>query len=449
MLDRRQFLAASSALAAAPSVAAAAPAQRVSRRGEARALRDFAEQTHPRGREAAASKAWMATWSRLETEADRLSDGQYFVRLRRALGWFEDGHSTVLPFNFVGGVPPALKSGPFGLELPVRIRIFHDGAFVTAAGGPARPLLGRRLDRIGEMSTVDLMRAHAQGWPGNKAWSHRWAGENLASPAQLVGFGAVGSAGQPVAFVSGGDSLALPPAAAGAVKLAGIERGPSLTGGWAREAGGGNYVRPLPDRQALYISIDDMADVEGKTFEQLTRDALAAMESSGLGRIVIDLRRNGGGNNFWGEPLRKALAASRFNRPGGLYVLTGPVTFSAAQNLANRLERETFATFVGEPSGGAPNHYGDAKIWQGKATGITAMVSTIPWFDSYPQDERPWILPDLPVPQLFADWQAGRDRALDVALAHGAAGEADFLSRDRVFFYNRASQKAGWTPFWI
>jgi hypothetical protein len=77
------------------------------------------------------------------------------------------------------------------------------------------------------------------------------------------------------------------------------------------------------------------------------------------------------------------------------------------------------------------------------------MVSTIPWFDSYPQDRRMWIMPDLPVPQLFEDWRAGRDRALDVALAHRTASPADFFDNDRIFYFARESQKAAWKPFWL
>ena len=76
------------------------------------------------------------------------------------------------------------------------------------------------------------------------------------------------------------------------------------------------------------------------------------------------------------------------------------------------------------------------------------MVSTLPWFDSYPQDEREWILPDLPAPVTFADAVSGADRALGMAMRHTTDAEANELSRARVFFYERDSQKAGWAPLW-
>ena len=57
-------------------------------------------------------------------------------------------------------------------------------------------------------------------------------------------------------------------------------------------------------------------------------------------------------------------------------------------------------------------------------------------------------MPDLPAPETFADWRAGRDGALEAALAHVSAEEADEATRARIFFFRRPSQEAPWRPFW-
>ena len=420
--------------------ARAAPSAGTGRRAEVLALRGFAETTHPRGREAAADADWGRRWDALAAGADGMADGAYFIALRRALGWFRDGHATLLPFEFTGGVPAPLAQGPFSASLPLRVRLFHDGIYGVAGHSS---LLGTRVEKVGSMPAANLVRELARQWPGNDAWAQRWAAGHVVSPALLQGLGAITDPRAPVPF----GTVVLRPAPGASEGLPELERTRREHERWADEAKGGNYVRPLPDRKAIYISLDEMGDTDARTFEVLTRDAFAAMEADGPGRLIVDLRRNGGGNNYFGEALRKRIGRSRFNRPGGLYVLTGPATFSAAQNLANRLERETFALFVGEPTGGAPNHYGDAGTFKGEATGITAIVSTIPWFDSYPQDKREWILPDLPVPELFEDWRSGRDPALEQALTHEAA-VTDELDRDRIFYFRRPSQKGEWRPFW-
>ena len=458
MIDRREllgFAAAATVASHSAPLRAAAPkrAQKPSRGSEIRALREFAEQTHPRGREARDDAKWQAGWARLERAADALSDGAYLVEARRALAWFEDGHTTVLPFDFVGGVPAAFAPGPFGLNLPWKVKLFDDGAYVVASDDAGRNAVGARVETVGALSTADLMKAWDASWPGNRAWSHAWADRGFASVAQLqaLGSGTNLAAGLSVKLSGAGAPalMLLRPARSAIALTSQLPRRKSQRELWADQAKRGNYVRNLPDRRAIYISIDDMDDVEGATFEQLTREAFAAIDSASAKRLIVDLRRNGGGNNFFGEALRKRIERSSFNHPGRLYVLIGPATFSAAQNLAARLERETFATFVGEPTGLAPNHYGDSKVFRGAVTGLPAMVSTLPWFDSYPQDKREWIMPDRLVRSTFEDWQAGRDAALDAALAETFGTAPDDLSRDRIFFYRRASQKQEWTPFWV
>lgn len=457
MWTRRSFIQVLTAGVATPAAAAIppqveAPGRLRNRRAEIATFQAFAESTHPRGPVAAADPDWRSRWQALALESGRLSDGAYFHRLRRALGWFRDGHTTVLPFEFVGGVPPQLADGPFRLTLPMRLRVFDDGAWVVAAGGDASTLLGSRLSTIGRMSVSELMRALVVDWPGNDAWAHRWSAGALVSPAVLQALGAIDAPEQPISFEAAvidrqPVSHVLTPLEKNTQQLQEIERLPTPREVWAKKVGSGNYMRDIGDGVA-YLSLDDMDDVDGKPFEVLTREVFAQLARAETRRLIVDLRRNGGGNNYFGEALRKGIGRSRCNQPGSLYVLIGPQTFSAAQNLANRLERETFAIFVGEPTGGAPNHYGDAQVQAGPATGITAIVSSLPWFDSYPQDQRPWILPDLPAPDTSEDWRSGRDRALETAMAHRNSTALEDWSRDRVFYFQRASQQRDWSPFW-
>ena len=153
-----------------------------------------------------------------------------------------------------------------------------------------------------------------------------------------------------------------------------MERTPSQRETWEREAGVGNYVRV--EGRAVYISCNDMDDVEGKTFADFTRECFAAMENAATDRLIFDVRRNGGGNNFWPEALRKRILRSRFNRPGGLYVLRRRSLSRRRKTHRRAWSADSFAIFVGEPTGGAPNHYGDASVTRGEATGINSMVST-------------------------------------------------------------------------
>lgn len=457
MINRRELLAlAASSAAGAASTAGAAPrlkANLKSRASEIRALRLFAEATHPRGREARDDRAWQHQWATLERSADGLSDGAYFVRTRHALAWFEDGHTTILPFEYLGKLPAAFAAGAFGLHLPWKVKAFDDGVYVVKATAEHAASTGARVDQVGSLSSAAFIKAVDATWPGNRAWTQNWVPLAFASPGQLQGLGAFPDPTAPLQVAltrgNGAARAALRPSRGDLALSSEIVRTKTPQENWAVAAKRGNYVKLLPERRAIYVSNDDMDDEGGATFQRFTKEIFDAMQSAPADRLILDLRRNGGGDNFLGEPVRKHIERSSFNQPGRLFVLIGPQTFSAAQNFANRLERETYAIFVGTPTGLSPNHYGDANIFTGPATGLTAMVSTLPWFDSYPADTRVWIMPDLLVPATFADWRSGGDPALDAALTQIFVGAPDDVSPDRTFYYQRASQKQEWKPFWV
>ena len=438
MFSRRAFVQLAGASATAIGLPAHSKSPVSARRAEAAALIRFAEQTHPRGLEARADKGWRSLAASLEAGAASGSVAQFIVRAFALLSWFQDGHTTLWAGQ--------LTAGPFGLQLPISVGAFHDGMRVIAAAPDLADLLGATVTDVAEVKTEDVIRRFAAIWPkNNPAWAHHDSPLLFSTPGLLHGLRILRGPGD--ASISLGTSAGRRSIAPGkAFERRALARPQSRVELWRAGASSGNFIRRLPERSALYVSIDDISQPVG-AFLPFVQQLFGAMEEPAWSKLIIDLRRNGGGNNFLIEPIRKHIERSRFNRPGALYVLTSPVTFSAAQNFVNRLERETFAIFAGEPTGGAPNHYGDAKTFPG--TILHGGVSTVPWFDSYPMDRRQWVMPDLLIPRTFADWAAGRDPALDAVLADESAGPANDIVRDRIFYWNRKSQAAPWKPFWM
>jgi hypothetical protein len=106
------------------------------------------------------------------------------------------------------------------------------------------------------------------------------------------------------------------------------------------------------------------------------------------------------------------------DHPGGLRVLTDRVTFSAAANLATRIEQSTDATFIGEAMGGGLNFWDDVR-WvalDGLPVPMQVGVSTRYWQFAPADDPRLTIGPDIDVPLTAAEHFAGRDPVLDAAL---------------------------------
>jgi hypothetical protein len=104
------------------------------------------------------------------------------------------------------------------------------------------------------------------------------------------------------------------------------------------------------------------------------------------------------------------------NRRGKLFVLLGRATFSAAGNFVADVDRATRATFVGEPSGGSPNQWGDSQSLALARSGLTAHVATSYQQFAAANDRRLATAPDLLVEPVAADFFAGRDPVLERAL---------------------------------
>ena len=134
---------------------------------------------------------------------------------------------------------------------------------------------------------------------------------------------------------------------------------------------------------------------------------------------MVDLRRNGGGDNTTYRPFRIALAEMAHAHPGSVRIIAGPATFSAAGNFVTDLQvgpERAGIRLVGEPPGGGLDMYGDVRVVTLPSSRIVVLVSSR-YHERAPGDDRLQIEPDVPVELTWADYAAGRDPVLEAALA--------------------------------
>jgi tetratricopeptide (TPR) repeat protein len=174
----------------------------------------------------------------------------------------------------------------------------------------------------------------------------------------------------------------------------------------------------LPDSNLVYLQFNKVGDKQDESLEDFSRRLLALLDTADVRRVALDLRLNRGGNGELNRPLLLSLIKARkLDRPGSLFVLIGRSTFSAAQFLVNELERYTNALFVGEPSGGKANSYGDSRKIILPHSGITVRVSTL-WWQEDPRDTRQWKAPDIAAELTSSDYRDNLDPALRAVLAY-------------------------------
>jgi C-terminal processing protease CtpA/Prc len=172
-------------------------------------------------------------------------------------------------------------------------------------------------------------------------------------------------------------------------------------------------VRTLAAGRAVYFQFNTVRRPLQTFVRKLQRLAFATSTR----RVIVDLRLNGGGDNTTYGPLLDLLRSKKVNRPGKLYLLTGRATFSAAANFAADVDRYTRAIFVGEPSGGGVETYGDTSAVSLPTAGLTAHIATrYHERKKGPRDHRLAVEPDIGIDLTSAQYFAGRDPVLERAL---------------------------------
>jgi tetratricopeptide (TPR) repeat protein len=179
------------------------------------------------------------------------------------------------------------------------------------------------------------------------------------------------------------------------------------------------WLTYLSQYQTLFVQINRIEDDPKTTMAQFSRRMTEAARSNMAKRLILDLRWNGGGNNYLLKPLIVGLIQlGEINMPGHLIVLTGPRTFSAAQNFVNRLENITEAIFVGEPTGENVNFYGDTRNFELPNSHCRVVLSNLWWQDKDPRDKRWATFPEIAVSESFEDFVQNRDPVLEYVLHH-------------------------------
>lgn len=190
----------------------------------------------------------------------------------------------------------------------------------------------------------------------------------------------------------------------------------------------------VPGTDLLYLAYNACREDAGRPLKAFAESLAAELDQGSYDAVLVDLRYNGGGSSMLFWPVERALAerSAAVMGEGGLdiYVAIGRRTFSSA--VLNAIELRSGqrsggveageAVFVGEPSGGKPNHYGEVRSLKLGALGCDLIYST-KRFVMWPGDESDALYPDLAAPLSFADYAAGRDPVLEAVLAAGLGAE--------------------------
>jgi tetratricopeptide (TPR) repeat protein len=431
----RMFLALmlSWAVAAAPSAAAPPPVSAAEAETWRADLRHLAAELPLRHRDLFRRRSraeFEAAVRALDARIPLLARHQVIVELARIVALAPDGHTVISGLLYDS--PARFRYLPIGLYL------FRDGLHVYAADPRYARAVGGRVVRIGRASAEEAVAAVAPLIPRDNDMAVRErAPLYLTSPEVLHAVGLVDDMERvPITVEQGGRQVRLDVVPSPAPRPNNdnwaLGQRFSILEGWidARRPGApvplwlrdpANYFWSsyLPESRTLYAQYNEVANKPDATVAEWVRELEQILASRDVDRFVLDLRWNTGGNNYLNRPLLLALIkAESVNRPGGLYAIIGRRNFSAVQNLVNDLDNYTDIIFVGEPTAGNPNFFGDPTSIVLPNSRLVVRASTLWWQDADPRDRRQWTGPDLAVEPAFADYREGRDAAMELILRH-------------------------------
>lgn len=177
------------------------------------------------------------------------------------------------------------------------------------------------------------------------------------------------------------------------------------------------YYEYLPESKTVYVRHSQIQDDPKEAIPAFYKKVFEFIEKNDVERLVLDVRLNGGGNNYKNKPIVTGIVESKkINKPGKLFVIIGRRTFSACQNLVNELHNYTQAIFIGEPTAENINFYGDTRRVELPNTKIPVNLSFAWWQDKPQWENDDWLAPHLAIDMSFDEYRTNKDPMLDACL---------------------------------
>jgi tetratricopeptide (TPR) repeat protein len=366
-----------------------------------------------------AKESFYAAVNALKARTSELKDEEMAVGIQSILALVGDGHTTL------AGEP---GDDPSVSRYLVELYLYKEGLYVRGAAPSLADIVGGEVVRIGKASAEEALRAVAplcshDNTMGVKLQSPQF----LTRPAVLSYLKLTDDMNGVTLEVRKAD---------GELKKAELKPEMitmSQASGFVRANASAKTPEPpafkkndeefwfeyVPDKKLVYFQFNAVANKVDQTLAEFCTKLFAFINDKPVEYLVIDMRNNGGGNNFLNRPLVHGLIRSdKIDRAGHLFVLIGRRTFSAAMNGAVDIERNTHAIFVGEPTGSSPNFVGETSILVLPCSKLRLSCSSLYWQSSTATDRRTWIAPTLVAEPSIAAFTQNRDPGMEAIFAY-------------------------------
>ena len=315
---------------------------------------------------------------------------------------------------------------------PVNFYWFSDGVFVEGADKKYENIIGAKLVKVEGMPVEKALAAIKQLVPAeNDQYFKAYGLDHLTIP-QSLNAQKVSKELKPsvtYTFEKDGKTFDQTVAALDAFRLPrqygyvrtndqwASVRDPSVTPNYLKNLDKIYYFEYLPASKTVYVRHSQIQDDRSEAIPAFYKKVFDFIENNDVERLVLDVRLNGGGNNYKNKPIVTGILESKkINKPGKLFVIIGRRTFSACQNLVNELHNYTNALFVGEPTAENINFYGDNRRVDLPKSRLPVFLSFAWWQDKPQWENDQWLAPQLAVEMSLDQYKNNKDPMLDACL---------------------------------
>ena len=336
-------------------------------------------------------KAVQDNWSLFNAE-------QAYVKLLGIVASIGDGHTNLYPWDYYN-------------QFPIRFYWLQDEIFVSATDEAHVNFLGGKLKAVNGKSINDVTKRLAMVIPGHEsvAFTRNWSSYYLTISQIMYGLSITDEPGRieyELELADGSKSTLILDrfAEANEVLLRPYEKEPMFydtqeNGLWFEEL----------DNGLIYFHFSSYP--KKSDFKKLGKELNNYLKKDTEKTLLIDLRRNGGGDFTKGRALLDHIEETVVNYEMRVYVAIAAGTYSAAVGNAGDFKQRLYATLIGEVTAGRPIGYQENNPYTLPNSGLPGSISSILY--KFMEEDTDGIFPDIEVKYTWEHYVEGRDPVME------------------------------------
>lgn len=343
-------------------------------------------------------------------DVPHLTDKQFLIRVMHLVSLLGSGHTY------------ATQDPAHIPLLPMHFYAFQEGLYITDARPDLAALVGAQVLKFGSTSVEALMAKLNGVMSGDNKLKALWGGPEflMRNCGVLNGLGVARDADKVLLTLRTVTGKVVTMSVKGTVGPYARLVAPA---GWPeayhtaaplylRDRDKDYWLEAVPNSNLLFVQYNHVYSDSNEPMEAFAERISRYVDEHNPAALILDMRWNNGGDASSAEPLIRMLVASKLNKRGKLFIIVGRRTFSAAMVTAIQLERHTNAIFVGERTVTSPNFWGEDNPISLPYSKIIVSLSDVTWANSFGNDDREWLAPEILAPPTIASYLAGVDPAL-------------------------------------